>query len=377
MRATHMLVTPADAKHFGARPASAPAKRRTQRRHQRTQPQRSTSGPGQDMKSIVSAGCRQHSRAVAKQQNHCSATNTLQPHEVAQPDTSSAAGEVPCRHGSSCPTAEQACSESAMHSHSQGGALRVSGLRSAPAEHSSQHLSNPQRQQDVDSLERALAALERDVHGSAHTDGSNQHVSQSHAHQAAQRSGADVRSFSASLDSLAALEAEIAAQHKRLKDTGMKLPDAAAAAALWSPSGSTLTTSDTQAGAAAPMLDAAAQAATPSCSDAQRNSPAACEPHAGPCTTRLAGTHARASAPDGIFAYSPDSVIRGSADQQGRQAESSIRDRLQQLGLSVRSHQNRSIFFMNQQHGDLIASRPARVRAADMLHVARTQGCLP
>jgi hypothetical protein len=73
--------------------------------------------------------------------------------------------------------------------------------------HEADVLNNPERQDMVSQLERALADLERDV-----------------TQRASQISSAAAPAFTSGLDSLAALEAEISEQHRRLADIGVLLP---------------------------------------------------------------------------------------------------------------------------------------------------------
>lgn len=70
-------------------------------------------------------------------------------------------------------------------------------------------LHNPERQDMVSQLERALADLERDV-----------------SQRASEISSEAAPAFNSGLDSLAALEAEITDQHRRLADIGVLLPTA-------------------------------------------------------------------------------------------------------------------------------------------------------
>ena len=346
MRASHMLITPASNKTYGARPAIAPAPRPAHR--------------GADMRSRchqsrakLVARSRQtaQDRTAGRSQGPGTGTGekrdaapssstaeiTLRPHQP-PPDAHPTAG----KHQEQCSMRSAASSTSGSEDsepvslQQRTSATAHDSVQAGNIEADHKPLHNPQRQQDVNKLEQALAALERDVQQSARHCTGNKQAEGDSGRLNEQRQSADARSFSASLDSLAALEAEIAVQHQRLQDAGMQLPADGPSAALWSPSGSTLTTSDTQRGAAPAPAQRQADA---SCKRAH-NAAAPCVPHDGPCTTK---THAGPSGAPRCrtFAYSPDSVINDVGQGHtvlAAEAAVSIKDRLQQLGLSVRSH---------------------------------------
>lgn len=160
----------------------------------------------------------------------------------------------------------------------------------------------------------------------------------------------EVSSFAASMDSLAALEAEIAVQHERLVAAGMR-PRPMTGGRYSPMTASTISVSDIAADAAP---------ATGPRSPAALRSPHA--HHAGPCRTAYSGgTRCQGPAQDKFvdssFSYPPSALISGQrsppgTDHPGSSAalpplvpsgchedstELAIQDRLQRLNLSVRS----------------------------------------
>ena len=201
-------------------------------------------------------------------------------------------------------------------------------------------LRNPARQSMVSSLEKALADLERDVLA-----------------RSAQPSESSVPSFAASLDSLAALESEIAAQQRRLANVGIVprtgLDQLSRAPQLGNPPN----------GAATSHLQSRQEREMPGavalvpCSS---HPPAEAWTHAGACAKELAGDGAVQGAPcsgpqrpgmlqEPSFSHSVSSTPEsrwishaaddrtGSSSPDGNFSTVSIEDRLKRLGLSVRS----------------------------------------
>jgi hypothetical protein len=224
-------------------------------------------------------------------------------------------------------------------------------------------LQNAQRQHMVDSLEKALADLERD----------SQRRPPSGAAAAGAAQTEDTDSFTASLDSLAALEAEIALQHERLVAAGMR--PRPAYATPFSPCPSSISVSDTlpckphwqpetlpnTKGATSIAISAAAWT-----SARELTNKDACGTHDGPCngvrasSDRVSG-HAPQQAPaTATYSYPPhalmgttstystDSMLggcRGSAEAGGEVSRrpcgsgaETLEERLKRLGLSVRPH---------------------------------------
>eukprot|EP00892_Ulva_mutabilis_P010756 jgi/Ulvmu1/8052/UM004_0289.1 len=118
------------------------------------------------------------------------------PHSHHSPRKSPGNTAPACCHCGGAPTSSHA---PASGNESRSSFSRsAGGARTAPVP-----LRNPERQNMVTTLERALADLERDVLA-----------------RSTQPSEASAPSFAASLDSLAALEAEISAQQRRLQSVG-------------------------------------------------------------------------------------------------------------------------------------------------------------
>jgi hypothetical protein len=383
--ATHLLVTPAHASAYGARTLPAPVKSRNAAA--RTGAGRARSDKKQWAQPSTSEPARRCTPSAALDTaEQCSfSQGAAASLDASSPVQSSGAGSPAAQ-----PAAEQSGRSASRHSitlqlqkasphrsvspppQEHPASADDAGTRASPAQvlqrsakcptpgkgsqlgaTSSALLQNPEKQQVVTSLEKALADLERDAR---ERPNSSPHCRKQH--------GDDAHSFATSLDSLAALEAEIAAQHRRLLAAGMQPQQANSSFACLSPSASTLTTSDPQQAHSAHAKPAALPQPMP-CGGrpADGTQTPVVSPqhvaHSGPSTAAV--TACKTVRPQhrssmAAFAYSPRSVMDGTQESssealhcssgaaaqpmasqaQPSEMSLSVEERLRRLGLSVR-----------------------------------------